>query len=167
MQNKRLYIFLAIISLFFMLPVSAQFNDEMDKELLPPVTFKIIQGKEPVKAAQENTLKIKFSVMPGYHINIIPAFKIDAKIKDSNIKIEATPVIDEKEVKKARKLVADGKPAYLDDSREHPFKIMVTGISKKSKLDVAWTVTLYYCSEKDGLCYRKELKSNSKLDVIK
>ena len=167
MHIKRFHIFSVIISLFFIITVSAQFDQEMEKELIPPVSFKIIQGKVPIKAGEESTLKIKFSVLPHYHINVIPAFKISAKTKDPGIKITATPVFDKNEIKKAKKLVAEGKAAYLDTSKEYPFKISITGVSGVSKLDVVWTTVLYYCSEKDGLCYRKEIKSSNKLEVGK
>jgi hypothetical protein len=167
MLFKRLCYFIIIFSFFFLITASAQFDQEMDRELLPPVSFKIISCKEPVKAGKESTLKIKFSVLPGYHINVVPAFKIDAKTKDPNIKITATPIFDKKELKKAEKLVAEGKSVYLDTSKEYPFSIVITGVTKVTKLDVAWTTVLYYCSEKDGLCYRKELKINSKLEVSK
>lgn len=143
----------------------AQFDSEMDNQLLPPVTFKIIQGKEPIKAGKESPMHIEFTVLPGYHINLIPTFKITGKTGNPGVKISAAPVFDKNEIKKAEKSVAGGKSVYLDASKKHPFNLTITGAGKASQLDVSWTITLFYCSEKDGLCFRKELNGSSRLNI--
>ena len=166
MRISRLLIMFA----FFLLPAfsaatPAQFNRESEELLVPPVSFKIIPGKDPVKIGKESVLKIKFSVLSGYHINVIPPYKIKAKAKDPNIKITVSPVMNKNELKAAEKLVAKGESVYLDATKEHAFTLTINGTSLKEALDIAWTVELFYCSEKDGVCYRKELKGLGKIAI--
>jgi hypothetical protein len=163
--NRLLCIFALILSLILGTVIFAQFDRESEELLIPPVSFKIIPGKDPVKIGKESVLKIKFSVLPGYHINVIPPYKIRAKVKDPNIKITATPVMDKNEIKKAEKLVAKGESVYLDTTKEHAFTLTINGTGIKGTLDITWTVEIFYCSEKDGVCYRKEIKSSGKLAV--
>jgi len=166
MRISRLLITFAFILLpAFSAATPAQFDRESEELLVPPVSFKIIPGKDPVKTGKENVLKIKFSVLPEYHINVIPPYKIRAKAKDPNIKITASPVMDKNELKAAEKLVAKGESVYLDTAKEHPFTLSINGTGIKGMLDIAWTVELFYCSEKDGVCYRKEIKGSGKLAI--
>lgn len=164
MRINRLTIIIGLVMpLMLGTMIQAQFDQESEELLVPPVSFKIITGKNPVKTGKENLLKIKFSVLPGYHINVFPPFKISAKAQNPDIKITASPVMDQKELKAAEKKVAKGEAVALDASKEHPFTLTVTGPGLKGTLDVQWTVELFYCSEKDGLCFRREFKGSGKL----
>ncbi|MBN2134113.1 MAG: hypothetical protein JW737_00130 [Acidobacteria bacterium] len=147
--------------------VMAQFDESELFKPQNPVTFKITGHEKPIKIADSILLNIKFSVEPGYHINLYPPFKIGAKIDSTTNLYKTEILIDKKVLDDAEKKVDKGETVILHTDKPYGFKILGTKNLNTGKHSIDLSVTVFFCSDTDGICLRKALEKNIELTLTK
>ena len=131
-----------------------------------PISFEILTKNIKVRNGQVSTAKIKLSVMSGYHINLYPPFTIKAGTKKGTAKFKTDLLLDKKAVAAAEKLSIKGESVYLDTKKSYTFNISTDSKAAAGKVPVEWIVTVFYCSDNDGVCFREVVIKDGKITLL-
>ncbi len=160
---------LALITLMIITGLTAsgfaQFEAPAFQKTDNPVAFKILTKAVTLKNGAASTVAIKLSVKEGYHINFVPPVEVKAKLKKGDARLKAKMNFDSAEIEAAEKKVVKGESVYLDTSKEYSFNLTAATKLPKGAHAVTWAVTMFYCSDDDGVCFRKVVKKDGEINI--
>jgi hypothetical protein len=141
-------------------------RDPSEEKVENPVSFEILTKSIKVKNSQVSTATVKLFVMSGYHVNLYPPFTIKARTKKGTAKFKTDLLLDKKAVAAAEKLSIKGDSVYLDTKKSYTFNISTDSKAAAGKVPVEWIVTVFYCSDNDGVCFREVVKKEGEITLL-
>jgi methionine-rich copper-binding protein CopC len=154
---KNIVILPFIFSLLFSLITFPQIIPPGLEKTEDPFSFSVTKDKNFIRIGVEESFVVKITPAEGYKVNMIPPFTIEASLNKDMSSINAIVMLNQEEIESAKIKIANSESVYLETKQNYTFKIKFPVSIKPGKHDIKWTLTLFYCSDTDHMCYRKSL----------